>query len=105
VPEPAPQPAPNPNPPALALDQQICDLAYVAWSKSTVDQIAGDVAIIRELNLTRGEGDGLYWQVWQLAAMWDGYIGTLNEPDLNDGGAGVVAAVSNLVDYCDAYVG
>ncbi len=56
VPEPAPQPAPDPIPPAPALDRQICDLAYVAWSKLTVEEIGGDVAMIRELNLTPRRG-------------------------------------------------
>lgn len=79
----------------------ICDQARVAWGRGYVYEIENDVARIRQLNLERSEPDGLYWQVWQVVDAWDGYVALSNDPELSDGGQAVVAAVENLIEYCD----
>lgn len=53
------------------------------------------------MNLQRSEGDFLYWQVWQLADAWEGYLATRDMPEISDGGQGVLAAMTNLVESCD----
>lgn len=85
-------------------EEQICRQANVAWGNTSVDDIADDIALIRQLNVARGESDGLYWQVWQLADAWDGHIATRDYPELADGGAGVVASLENLLEAC-GYLG